>query len=156
MRTLVKETLEKIGQSVTLNGWVDSIRDHGKITFLDLRDRSGKIQCVGKDLPKVTAESVVEITGTVAQRPEKLINPKIPTGTVEIQIEKLTVISTAKELPFPIDTDGYNIDEDIRLKYRYLDIRRPRMAQNLRLRSKVTTFIRNYLTNKDFVEIETP
>ncbi|KKS41246.1 MAG: Aspartyl-tRNA synthetase [candidate division CPR1 bacterium GW2011_GWA2_42_17] len=156
MRTLVKETLGKIEQSVTLNGWVDSIRDHGKITFLDLRDRSGKIQCVGKDLPKVTAESVVEITGTIAKRPEKLINSKLPTGTVEMQIEKLNIISPAKELPFPIDTDGYNIDEDIRLKYRYLDIRRPRMTQNLRLRSKVTTFIRNYLTEKDFAEIETP
>ncbi|MEK7111093.1 MAG: OB-fold nucleic acid binding domain-containing protein, partial [Patescibacteria group bacterium] len=78
MRTLIKETLEKVGQSVTLNGWVDSIRDHGKVAFIDLRDRSGKIQCVGKDLPKVTAESVVEINGIVAKRPEKLINPKLP------------------------------------------------------------------------------
>ncbi len=156
MRTLVKETLEKIGQSVILNGWVDSIRDHGKITFIDLRDRSGKIQCVGKDLPKVTAESVVEITGVIAKRPEKLINPKLPTGTVEIQIEKMTVQSFSKELPFPIDSEGYEIDEELRLKYRYLDIRRSRMTQNLRLRSKVTTFIRNYLTGKDFAEIETP
>lgn len=156
MRTLALDAVQNIGKTITLQGWVDSIRDHGKITFLDLRDRSGKIQCVGKDLPKVTAESVVEILGTVARRPEKLINPKIPTGKIELQVEKLTIISPAKELPFPIDTDGYDIDEEVRLKYRYLDIRRSRMTQNLRLRSKVTTLIRNYLSAKDFVEIETP
>jgi len=156
MRTLTKETLEKVGQSVTLNGWVDSIRDHGKITFLDLRDRSGKIQCVGKDLPKVTAESVIEIIGTVAQRPEKLINPKLPTGTVEIQIEKMTVMSLCKELPFPLDTEGYEIDEELRLKYRYLDLRRPRLRRNIKVRSEYVRAAREYLFTQDFTEVETP
>lgn len=156
MRTLALETVKKVGEKVLLQGWVDTIRDHGKITFIDLRDRSGKVQCVGKDLQRVSAESVVSIEGTVVKRPEKLINPKIPTGTVEVQIEKLNVISSAVELPFPIDTDGNDIDESIRLRYRYLDLRRPRMARNIKLRSKVTTFIRNYLTARDFVEVETP
>ncbi|MBI5356302.1 aspartate--tRNA ligase [Candidatus Collierbacteria bacterium] len=156
MRTLVKETLEKIGQSVTLNGWVDSIRDHGKITFLDLRDRSGKIQCVGKDLPKVTTESVVEIVGTVAKRPEKLINPKLPTGSVEMQIEKVIVQSLSKELPFPVDTEGYEIDEELRLKYRYLDLRRPRLRRNIKVRSEYVQAAREYLFTQDFTEVETP
>lgn len=162
MRTLIKTTTQKIGETVTLKGWVDTIRDHGKITFVDLRDHSGKVQCVGspreagQNLPRVTTESVVAITGQVVNRPEKLINPNLETGKIEIQIKKLEIISPARELPFPIDTDGYNIDETIRLKYRYLDLRRPRMQRNIKLRSEVTNFIRNYLLKKDFVEIETP
>jgi len=155
-RTLIKETPKKIGEGVTLLGWVDSIRDHGKITFLDLRDRSGIVQCVGQNLSKVTSESVVKIEGKVAKRPEKLINPKLETGEVEIQIESLDVISLASEIPIPIGTDGLEIEENVRLKYRYLDLRRPRMARNLRLRAKTTTLIRNWLTERDFVEIETP
>jgi aspartyl-tRNA synthetase len=111
---------------------------------------------VGKNLPKVSPESVVEIEGKVVKRPEKLINPKLETGEVEVQIEKLHVISLASEIPIPINTEGLEIDENVRLKFRYLDLRRPRMARNLRLRSKVTTFIRNWLTKEDFVEIETP
>jgi aspartyl-tRNA synthetase len=155
-RTLAAGTTKKVGEQVRLFGWVDSIRDHGKITFLDLRDRSTLIQCVGKNLPKVSPESVVEIEGKVVKRPEKLINPKLETGEVEVQIEKLHVISLASEIPIPINTEGLEIDENVRLKFRYLDLRRPRMARNLRLRSKVTTFIRNWLTKEDFVEIETP
>src|SRR3990170_7936280 len=148
-RTLIKESPKKVGEGVTLLGWVDSIRDHGKITFLDLRDRSGVVQCVGKDLPKVTVESVVKIEGKVAKRPEKLINPKLETGEVEVQIEKLEVISLASEIPIPLGSDGLEVDENVRLKYRYLDLRRFRMSRNLRLRSRTTTFIRNWLTEKD-------
>ncbi len=155
-RTLIKETVDKVGESVKLQGWVDSIRDHGKITFLDIRDRTGILQCVGQNLEKVTQESVITIEGKVVSRPEKLVNPNIETGKVELQIDKLEVISMAAELPFPINTDGYDINEEIRNKYRYLDIRRPRMSKNLRLRSKVTQFLRNYLAAEDFVEIETP
>ena len=155
-RTLIKDTPKKVGEDVLLLGWVDSIRDHGKITFLDLRDRSSIVQCVGQDLPKMSTESVVRIEGKVAKRPEKLINPKLETGEVEIQIEKLEVISLASEIPIPLNTDGLEIDENVRLKYRYLDLRRTRMSRNLRLRSKATTFIRNWLTKEDFVEIETP
>ncbi|MBP9813565.1 hypothetical protein KBC80_00090 [Candidatus Woesebacteria bacterium] len=157
MRTLALETKDKIGQEVLLKGWVDGRRNHGKIMFLDLRDRSGLVQVVGtKDLGEVRPEDVVEIVGTVKQRPESMVNAKIPTGMVEIEVTKLTVISKAHDLPFPIDTDGYEVNEEIRTKYRYLDLRRPRMARNIRMRSKVVNFIRNFLSNRDFVEIETP
>ncbi|MBU1070927.1 aspartate--tRNA ligase, partial [Patescibacteria group bacterium] len=162
-RTLIDQTPQLIGKQVKLNGWIDSIRDHGKITFLDLRDRSGIIQAVGQNLPagrhglpKLNTEDVIEITGLIKARPEKLINPKLKTGSIEIETEKVTIISKSQELPIPINTDGYEIDEIHRNKFRYLDLRRPRMAQNLRLRSQVTQFIRNFLANKDFTEIETP
>lgn len=155
MRTLAKQTLESIGKEVMLCGWVHARRDHGKIVFLDLRDRSGIVQLVVSKA-NVHPEDVVEVTGTVRKRPENLINPKIETGTIEIEVKKITITTQAKELPFPIDTDGYDINEEARLKYRYLDIRRPRMTRNLRLRSQVTTYIRNFLTARDFVEVETP
>ncbi len=156
-RTLVKNTIEKVGEEILLKGWIDSVRDHGKITFLDLRDRSGKVQCVGQNLPKVTNESVVEIRGSVARRPEKLINPDLLTGEVEIQIDELKILSKSKEqLPLPLDNDGYDIDEEVRLKYRYLDLRRERLQNNIRTRSKYVQAAREYLFNNDFVEIETP
>lgn len=161
-RTLARQTTKKVGEKVKLNGWVDTVRDHGKITFIDLRDRSGKVQCVGENLsaqeglPSVTVESVVEVIGVVKKRPENMVNPALITGKVEVAIEKLKILSPASELPLPIDTDGLDINESVRLKYRYLDLRRPRMNTNLRLRSKTTTFMRGWLTNRDFVEIETP
>lgn len=155
-RTLVLETTKKINKEVLLKGWVGSIRDHGKITFLDLRDRTGLIQCVGEGLPKVSPEDVVQITGKVVKRPEKLINKNLETGKVELQINKLKIITKSAEIPLPIDTDGYDIDEQVRMKYRYLDLRRARMNKNLKLRGQTTQFIRNYLTDKGFLEIETP
>lgn len=155
-RTLISKTVKEIGKKVKLEGWVNVVRDHGKITFIDLRDRTGIIQCVGANLPKIVPESVVEITGTVCERPKKLINKELETGKVELQIEEVKIISTARELPFPIDGEGYDLDEELRNKYRYLDLRRPRMTRNMRVRSKVTQFIRNYLMDQDFVEIETP
>lgn len=157
MRTLAIETAEKIGEIVTLQGWVLARRDHGKIMFLDLRDRSGVVQMVGtKALGDARAEDVVEVTGLVKKRPDSMVNAKIPTGSIEVEIQAITVISKAHEMPFPIDTDGYEVNEEIRTKYRYLDLRRPRMARNIRIRSKVVGFIRNYLFDRDFVEIETP
>lgn len=155
-RTLIIETLENIEETVTIKGWVSTVRNHGKLVFLDVRDRTGIIQCVGQDLEKVTVESVVEIEGKVVARPEKLINANIPTGKVEIQVQKMNILSLSSELPMPIDTNGYDIDENVRTKYRYLDLRRERMARNIRVRSKVANYLRNYLTSKDFVEIETP
>lgn len=89
-RTLITDALSKVGEKVKLAGWVNTVRDHGKITFIDLRDRTGIVQCVGQNLSKVTPESVVEITGLVKDRPEKLINPKIETGKIELNIEKLS------------------------------------------------------------------
>lgn len=156
-RTLAIETPAKVGDKVLLLGWVDKRRDHGKIVFVDLRDRSAVIQLVlTGEIPRLSLEDVIEIEGTVKARPPKLVNPKIATGTVEIDVLKLTIISKSIELPFPIDNDGYDIEEELRMKYRYLDMRRSRMFKNLQLRSKVTTFIRNFLTKKDFLEIETP
>lgn len=157
MRTLTLQTAEKVGETVTLKGWVDARRDHGKIMFLDLRDLTGTVQLVGyKTLGEARPEDVIEVTGKVKKRPESMVNDKISTGTVEVEVEKLIVLSHARELPFPIDTAGYEINEEIRSKYRYLDLRRPRMARNIRVRSKAVSFIRNYLTYLDFVEIETP
>lgn len=157
-RTLASETVSQIGQTVTLKGWVNSRRDHGKIVFIDLRDRTGVIQAVlSQELAgEIHNEDVIKITGEVKNRPEKLINPNILTGKIEIQVEHAEVISKSLTLPFPIDTDGYEINEEIRLKYRYLDLRRPRMVRNIRVRSQVTSFLRNHLTELGFVEIETP
>lgn len=155
-RTLAKDTLKKIDQKVELFGWVASLRDHGKITFIDLRDRTGMVQCVGKELPKVSAESVVAIEGKATQRPKDLENPNLETGKVEVQIEKLTVLSKSKELPFPVDGDGYEIGEEIKLKYRYLDLRRPRLQRNIKVRSAYVAAAREYLFSQDFIEIETP
>jgi aspartyl-tRNA synthetase len=155
-RTLALEAIKKIGQKVRLQGWVDAIRDHGKITFIDLRDRSGIIQCVGSNLEKVSTESVVEIEGVIANRPENLINDNLETGKVELQIDSLNILSLADELPLPIEGNGYDIEESVRLKYRYLDLRRQRLTENIRIRSNVANFIRKWLLDRDFVEIETP
>ena len=156
-RTLVIDTLEKIGQEVRLLGWVDTKRDHGKLTFIDLRDRTGKIQCVGfQKMGELTTESVVEIVGTVKKRPERMINPNIQTGTVEVDVKDYKILNKAQELPIQIDSDGHEINEEVRLKYRYLDLRRERMQKNIRLRSQFTNAVRQGLLKRDFVEIETP
>lgn len=157
MRTLASQVSALEGKTVVLQGWVLARRDHGKIMFLDLRDRSGVVQLVGsKSLGDAHPEDVIAVTGLVKKRPEAMVNEKIISGTVEVEIQEISVISKARELPFPIDTDGREVNEEIRVKYRYLDLRRPRMAHNIRLRSKVVNFIRNFLSNRDFVEIETP
>jgi aspartyl-tRNA synthetase len=156
-RTLAADTLKKIGDKVLLQGWVDTRRDHGKIVFLDLRDRSAKVQVVFENLDQIIKdEYVVEIIGRVKKRPLHLINPKLKTGTVEIGAEKVKVLAKAKEPPFPINTPGYKIDESLRLKYRYLDLRRERLINNLRLRDRVISHIRKYMHDNNFVEIETP
>lgn len=156
-RTLARETVLRIGKKVLLQGWVNTKRDHGKITFIDLRDRTGIVQVVGGEaLRELGSEDVIEVEGLVKKRPKNLVNPKIETGEVEIGAQKVTLLNESKGVPFPIDTDGHDIEESIRLKYRYLDLRRPRMAKILRTRAKVVKFIRDFLTDRDFVEIETP
>ncbi len=157
MRILALDTSKLVGKEVILQGWVNGRRTHGKIVFLDLRDRSGVVQLVcSKEMTDARPEDVIEVIGTVRARPEAMVNPTLETGTVEVEVTALTIISKAKELPFPIDTDGYEINEEVRSKYRYLDLRRPRMARNMRMRSKAVAFIRNFLLTQDFVEIETP
>lgn len=156
-RTLARETVQRIGKKVLLQGWVNTKRDHGKITFIDLRDRTGIIQVVGGEaLRELGSEDVIKVEGLVKKRPKNLVNPKIETGEVEVVAQKVTLLNESKDVPFPIDTDGHDIEESIRLKYRYLDLRRPRMAKILRTRAKVVKFIRDFLTDRDFVEIETP
>ena len=156
-RTLVKEITERIGEEVTLEGWIDTKRDHGKLTFIDLRDRTGVVQCVGfEKMGELTAESAVRLVGAVKKRPEKMINPAIPTGTVEVDVAEYKVLGLANELPLPVRTDGHELNEEVRLKYRYLDLRRPRMQEIIRLRSQYIQELRQSLLKQDFVEIETP
>ncbi|MAG59920.1 aspartate--tRNA ligase [Candidatus Woesebacteria bacterium] len=156
-RTLTAETTEKVGKEVKLAGWVDTKRDHGKMVFVDLRDRGGMVQVVGgSELSSLRPEDVVEIDGKVSERPEKLVNSKIPTGKVEVKASKVKVLAKAKDLPFPIDDEGNDIEESLRLKYRYLDLRRPRLQRNLKVRHQVIQKIRDFLSAQDFIEVETP
>jgi aspartyl-tRNA synthetase len=160
MRTLATETVTKTGEQVTLQGWVHSIRKHGKIIFLDLRDRSGIVQTVmQKEVLQgetLHSEDVVEIQGTVNKRPDSMVNQDLATGTIEVEITTITLLNKSLELPIPIDTTGYDINEEIRLKYRYLDLRRERLQKNIRLRSAMVQLVREFLFSKAFVEIETP
>ena len=157
-----------IGQIVTLSGWVHSRRDLGGLIFIDVRDREGRTQTVfdPSDLPKelfdqaaaLRSECVVSVTGKVRQRPAGTNNGKIPTGEVEIMVKGLEVLNLAEVLPFPVDDPeaASKVNEELRLKYRYLDLRRPEMARNLRLRSKVATATRVFMDEQGFLEVETP
>ncbi len=153
------------GQKVTLAGWVHRRRDHGGVTFINLRDRSGIVQTVfNPDLPQrvlealapVRMEWVIQVTGVVQLRPEGMVNPEMATGEIEVLVESLTVLNPSKPTPFVISRDDEQVDEHVRLKYRYLDLRRRRMTRNLELRHKVVQFIRNYLDGQGFIEVETP
>jgi aspartyl-tRNA synthetase len=157
-----------IGQTVTLAGWVHSRRDLGGLIFIDVRDREGRTQTVfdPSDLPKelfekasaLRSESVIQVTGKVRQRPEGTNNLKIPTGEIEVMVNGLEVLNLAEPLPFQIDDPevASKVNEELRLKFRYLDLRRPEMARNLRLRSKVATATRVFLDEQGFLEVETP
>jgi len=157
-RTLVKETINKIGQKVKIDGWVATKRDHGKITFIDLRDRSGVVQCVGQNILKITSESVVEIVGVVAKRPENLVNSKIETGEIEIQIEKIEILSMSKS-EFPISMDEHSdndSDQQIRLDWRFLDLRHPKNKLIFQVWTAMEQGFRNYWTKNDYIEIHSP
>jgi aspartyl-tRNA synthetase len=157
-----------IGQTVTLAGWVHSRRDLGGVIFIDIRDREGRTQTVfdPSDLPKdvfdraaaLRSECVIRVTGKVRQRPAGTNNSKIPTGEVEVAAATLELLNYAEVLPFPVDDPevASKVNEELRLKYRYLDLRRPEMARNLRLRSKVASVTRRYLDEQGFLEVETP
>lgn len=156
-RTQANDCNHKIGEKVKLQGWVDTRRDHGKLIFIDLRDNSGIIQIICTSQAKeLRPEFVVEIEGEVQKRPSNLVNPKIETGKIEVKAEKIKILNRSKTLPFPIDTDGHDIEEEIRLKYRYLDLRRSRLKKNLELRYQMISYMRQFLTGKGFIEIETP
>ena len=151
------------GQSVTLMGWVDTRRDHGQLVFIDLRDRAGITQVVFEatnstvhDLAKtLRSEFVIAATGKVRVRGEGLANPNLKTGEIEVVAETLTILNEAKTTPFPIDNDT-TTSEDLRLKYRYLDLRRPKLQENFRLRHKVNMAVRSAMDRHEFWEVETP
>ena len=149
-----------IGQTVTLAGWVARRRDHGGVAFIDLRDATGNVQVVISDetvAGALRAEWCVLVRGTVAQRPQGNENLGIPTGEIEVVCNSLEVLSEAAPLPFPVDSgENVNVSEEVRLKYRYLDLRREAPSKALRLRSKVTSVIRNVMDEEGFLEIETP
>ena len=149
-----------VGQSVTLAGWVARRRDHGGVAFIDLRDATGSVQVVIRDekmAGQLRAEWCLQITGEVALRPTGNENSNIPTGAIEIMGDDVVVLSESAPLPFPVDSGSESeISEEVRLRYRYLDLRREGPAANLRLRSKVTSTIRNVMESLEFLEIETP
>ena len=156
-------TAKNIGEEVTLSGWVSCVRDLGGIIFVELRDRTGFFQLVADPqinpdihniFSKLKTESVITVKGKVTMRPEETYNDKLPTGEVETYPTYANILSEAKTLPFVLDDE--NVSEDVRLKYRYLDIRREEMLHNLMLRHKIVTDVRNYLNDQDFMEVETP
>jgi aspartyl-tRNA synthetase len=153
---------EHIGQTVTLAGWVHRQRDHGGVTFIDLRDRTGLVQVVANPanaeatvIQDARAEWVLQVTGVVRRRPAGAENPNLPSGEIEIDVVNCSVLNPAKPLPLMINKDE-DTDENVRLKYRYLDLRRERMQRNLLLRHKVIKFMRDYLDAQGFIEVETP
>ena len=156
-QTWISETPQLIGKTVELYGWAQTVRDHKKVVFIDLRDSTGFVQVVGnEELSSITPESVIYIKGLVKERPAHMANDKILTGSIEIEVQEQRVISVSKPLPMPIDDDGYKIDEEIRNQYRYLDLRRLRMADNVKMRNRVVSFIRTFLGERRFTEIDTP
>ncbi len=155
--------LENLDQEVTLSGWASCIRDLGGILFVELRDRTGFFQLVAnpqinpevhKTFEKVKSEYVIKVTGKITRRPEETYNEKLPTGQVEMYPETVEILSAAKTLPFVLGDE--NVSEDIRLKYRYLDLRNEKMLHNMVTRHNIVTAARNYLNSKDFLEVETP
>lgn len=163
-RILIKETPVKAGEEVKVNGWVNARRDHGKLIFIDLIDHTGILQVVFTPSNEQVLETannlrlndVLEITGKLGQRPENMINEELETGRVELKAEELTILNKAETTPFELNTDGYEVNEEIRLKYRYLDLRRARLQNNFKKRHQVNQFLRNFLTKEGFIEIETP
>jgi len=163
-RIYIKDLKDHVGKEVTLAGWVDIRRDQGKMVFFDMRDMSGLVQCVA--LPnrenaieiakEIRPEWVLKITGLVNKRPDKNVKEGVLNGDVELEAMKIEILNKAETSPIDVTTDGYEIGEEHRLKYRYLDLRRTRMQKNIRHRHKVVKFIRDYLDKENFIEIETP
>ncbi|MDP3988991.1 MAG: aspartate--tRNA ligase [bacterium] len=163
-RIFIDTLHDHIEKEVLLKGWVDNRRDHGKLTFIDLRDVSGIVQMVA--LPQhseahevahtIRGEWVLAVTGIVHKRPERMINALQVNGDIEIEITHIEVLNEAQTPPFDVTSDGSDIDERLRLKYRYLDLRRPRMQKNIVAHNKIASYIRTYLEKERFTEIETP
>ena len=163
-RAHIQDLKQRAGENCCVYGWVSVRRDHGKLVFLDVRDESGVIQVVvspksggAYDVAQnLRSEWVVRVAGKVQERPENMKNPDADNGDIEMSCEEIEVLSSAQTPPFPLDTDGSEIGEEIRLQYRYLDLRRDRLQRNIRLRSEFVQKIRAFLFENNFVEIETP
>ena len=156
-RVLIAQTVNHLNETVEIAGHVDTKRDHGKVTFIDLRDESGKMQIVGYQmLSELKTEAVISVKGKVKKRPASQVNSKIATGELELEVENFTILGNAQDLPILIDDDGYSINEEMRLKYRYLDLRRERLQKNIRLRHQLIKTLRENLYQENFLEIETP
>lgn len=163
-RTLIKDTIKQADTEVLVKGWVDARRDHGKLIFIDLIDASGILQVVftpeDKELLKLAdtlrLNDVIEMEGILGGRPEKMVNSDLKTGKLELKAVKLTILNKAETTPFELDKDGYEINEEVRLKYRYIDLRRARLQKNIKKRHEIIQFSRNFLSEKGFIEIETP
>ena len=165
IRILASDVKNHVGKEITIKGWVNIRRDHGKLIFLDIRDKSGLVQVVV--LPQVSKEAyglaqgirseyVLEIKGKVNKRPENTVNKDLASGEVEVEAYDITVLGESDAPPIDVTTNGLEIGEEARLKYRYLDLRRERMQENIKMRSRFTQGLRNALLEEDFVEIETP
>lgn len=163
MRTLTQETVNKVGESVTVQGWVQSRRDHGGLIFIDLRDHTGIVQLViqpeeaeaFKLAEQLRAEFVIQVKGAVKDRDENLKNPHIATGSIELKVSELVILNRAETLPIQIEGEAM-ANEDLRLKYRFLDLRRPKMQDMLKKRAAYYKVMRDYMEANDFVEITTP
>jgi aspartyl-tRNA synthetase len=163
-RIPIKSLHNHIGSEVTVLGFVDTRRDHGKLIFIDLRDESGVVQMVAlphnesahKLADSVRPEFVVAVQGKVNKRPEKMVNVDLPNGDIELEITGIEILSQAETPPFDIAGEGRDIGEEHRLAHRYLDLRRPRMQKNIRNRHRALQYVRNFLTDEGFIEIETP
>jgi len=163
-RVYIKDLKDHKGKEVSISGWVDVRRDHGKLIFIDLRDMSGKVQMVVLPNHKeaqekagdLRSEWVIEVKGMVNERPEKMVNKDELNGDIEIEVLDISVLNKSETPPIDVTTDGSDTGEETRLKYRYLDLRRERMQKNIRIRHKVVKFIRDYLDKEGFIEIETP
>ena len=157
-------TASLLGQEVKLAGWVNRRRDHGGVIFVDLRDREGIVQVViapeqqaaFKIAESLRSEFVVQVTGKVRKRPEGTINKNLKSGEVEVETQTLVILNKSDPLPFPIDDEYHDVGEETRLKYRYLDIRRPEMLERLRLRNRISHYLRAYLDKQGFMDVETP
>jgi len=163
-RIYIKDLNNFIGKEVVIAGWVDVRRDQGKLVFIDMRDMSGKVQCVVlpnhaeamEQVKEVRNEWVLKMTGIVNKRPEKNIKEGVLNGDIELEITGIEILNKAKTTPFSINENTIGINEDIRMKYKYLDLRTERMQKNIRMRDKIISFFRDYMHRNDFIEIETP
>ena len=163
-RTYIKDLKDHIGKEVTVVGWVDVRRDQGKMVFLDLRDMSGKVQAVvlpnhveALDIAqRLRPEWVLSVSAQVNKRPERNIKADVLNGEIELEVLNIEILNEAVTPPMDVTSDGHEIGEEVRLKYRYLDLRRPRLQRNMRLRHDITLYIRNFLSKQNFIEIETP